>query len=170
MGQAVQIDSPTPGQPSAEHSAHSGRDYHCGINDDLFFEYVDQLKRLRRFLSQEAIPIGNSDSEALQMGNLHVLYSTPTGRVPTVDEWNQVERQMQLSYSALTPMLRRRFLLSKTPRNLVILPLVFLTLAVLSEGFVIGVLNFSWQPLCFMLFYLIWSGSLGSLGAIASIG
>ena len=111
-----------------------------------------------------------AESTALEMGNLHVLYFQSDGRMPTIEEWNQVERQTQSVYSIMPPMLRRRFLLIKTPRQLVLLPILFLCLIVLSAISIVGVFNFSWQVLIYVGFYLFWTGSLGALGAIASIG
>ncbi|CAN7649271.1 hypothetical protein [Mesorhizobium sp. LjNodule214] len=169
MAETTQAD-PIPGQSQKEPSSCTGRDPHFAVNDASFFEYVDRLKRLRNFLYQEAIPMSTAASEALEMGNLHVLYFHADGRMPTIEEWNQVERQTQLVYSILPPMLRRRFLLIKTPRNLVILPVAFLSLIIISAITIVGVFNFSWQVLIYVAFFLFWTGSLGSLGAIASIG
>ncbi|MCQ1573475.1 hypothetical protein NFO65_22370 [Neorhizobium galegae] len=148
----------------------TGRNPEFAVNDLSFFEYVDRLKRLRNFLYQEAIPISGADAASLEMGNLHVLYFHADGRMPAIEEWNQVERQTQFVYSILSPMLRRKFLLIKTPRILVVLPVVFLILIITSAVAIVGVFNFSWQVLVYVAFFLFWTGSLGSLGAIASIG
>jgi hypothetical protein len=83
---------------------------------------------------------------------------------------NQVERQTQEIFLLLTPALRRKFLISKTPITLIRLPLYLLGLAVIAVVVPVTAFNFAWQNILDLVFYLIWTACLGSLGALSSIG
>jgi len=140
------------------------------IRDKSFLDYVDRLKRLHNFLYQEAIPLTPSDVVALQMGELHSLQADPNGRMPTADEWNQVEKQTQLIYVILSPLQRKKFLLSKAPQALVRLPAYLLVAAIFLIGDEVYVLGPGWGSPLLFFGYLLWTGCLGALGAIASLG
>src|SRR5580704_17137865 len=75
------------------------------ILDQTFFAALQRLRDLRNFLYQEAVPVAPAGAAALEMGNLSALYLHPNGRTPTVQEWNQVERQTQAIFLSLTPPL-----------------------------------------------------------------
>jgi hypothetical protein len=140
------------------------------VRDQSFIDYVERLKSLHNFLYQAAIPMSSPDVTSLQMGILHSIYFKSDGRMPTVDEWNQVERQTQEIFLLLTPALRRKFLISKTPITLIRLPLYLLGLAVIAVVVPVTAFNFAWQNILDLVFYLIWTACLGSLGALSSIG
>src|SRR5947208_16797053 len=85
------------------------------ISDHTFCRYVKRLKELHEFLYQEAVAVNPADAVSLEMGNLNTLYSDENGRFPTVDEWNQVEKQTQQIFLLLTQALRRKFLMGGSP-------------------------------------------------------
>ena len=131
---------------------------------------VDRLKSLHSFLYQEAIPMSPSDATSLLMGNLHALYFKKGGRKPTIEEWNQVDVQTQASYNLLNPTQRRKFLVSRVSGALTRLPIYLLFAAVISIIIPVFALNLAWLTTLYLVFYLVWTGSLGSLGALSSIG
>jgi hypothetical protein len=92
------------------------------VNDLTFLEYLQRLKDLHNFLYQEAVPLAKTDASFLQMGNLRMLYFDKDGRVPTAEEWNQVEGQTQAIFILLTPALRRKFLMTGTPAIVLWMP------------------------------------------------
>jgi hypothetical protein len=126
---------------------------------------------LRNFLYQEAVPLDPAGAAALEMGNLSALYLHPQGRNPTVQEWNQVEKQTQTIFLSLSPPLRRKFLMGGTPWVVAWLPVYFLGLAGFSLFFaVITIQQQDWPFFWMLLSYLIWLATLGSVGALAFIG
>jgi hypothetical protein len=91
--------------------------------------------------------------------------------MPTSEEWNKVERLTQGFFFALTPALRRKFLMGGTPWMVAWLPLYFLGLAGLSICLAIVAMSASdWPEYVLFLIYLVWITSLGAIGASASIG
>ena len=141
------------------------------INDQTFYAALQRLKDLRNFLYQEAVPVDPTGAAALEMGNLSALYLHPNGRTPTVQEWNQVEKQTQAIFLSLTPALRRKFLMGGTPWMVAWLPVYFLGLAGLSLFFaVITIQQQDWPFFWMLLSYLIWLATLGAVGALAFIG
>jgi len=149
------------------------------INDEHFIRDLERLKDLRSFLIQEAVGLSASDSAALEFGRLNLLrYNVGglrSGRDPTAEEWNQVERSTRILFGLLTPALRRRFILGGIPRMLSWVPVILgavglasLILAVISYNtdlLRLGSLGANVLP-----FYLIWLMSLGAIGAVAFIG
>jgi hypothetical protein len=146
-------------------------DLDFAINDQTFYAALQRLKDLRNFLYQEAVPVDPTGAAALEMGKLSALYLHPHGRNPTVQEWNQVEKQTQAIFLSLTPSLRRKFLMGGTPWVVAWLPVYFLGLAGLSLFFaVITIQQQDWPFFWMLLSYLIWLATLGAVGALAFIG
>jgi len=148
----------------------SGIDQKFVVNDPTFFQYVDRLKELHNFLYQEAVPIPESHAPSLQMGNIRALSFGKSGRPPTADEWNQVEAQTQVIFMLLTPVLRRKFLMSGTPSLVLWMPVYLLSIAVVSIVVPVATFNWGWLTTLILVFYLIWLGSLGAVGALAYVG
>ena len=146
-------------------------DLHFAINDETFYASLQRLKDLRNFLYQEAVPVDPTGAAALEMGNLSTLYRHREGRAPTVQEWNQVEKQTQAIFLSLTPALRRKFLMGGTPLMVAWLPVYLLGVAGLSLFFaVITIQQQDWPVFWMFLSYLIWLAALGAVGALAFIG
>jgi hypothetical protein len=148
----------------------SAKDQRIGVNDPTFFQYLERLKDLHNFLYQEAVPITESQASSLQMGNLRALSFEKNGRPPSTDEWNQVERQTQAIYVLLTPGARRRFLMTGTPSIVLWMPVYLLSIAVVSIVVPVALFNWGWLTTLILVFYLIWLGSLGAVGALAYVG
>jgi hypothetical protein len=140
------------------------------INDPTFCTYIKRLKDLHNFLYQEAVPVNPTDAAALEMGNLSALYLHEDGRPPTVQEWNQVEKQTQAIFLLLTPALRRRFLMGGTPWMVAWMPVYFLGAAALSLFFAVITIEAGWPIFWMLVVYLIWLATLGAVGALAFIG
>jgi hypothetical protein len=83
------------------------------------------------------VPVNPLDAATLEMGNLSALYYHADGRVPTIQEWNQVEKQTQTIFLLLTPALRRKFLMGGTPWIVAWMPVYFLGVAGLSLFFAV---------------------------------
>lgn len=99
------------------------------------------------------------------------------GRDPTEDEWSRVEDLTQALFQLLTPSLRKRFILGDIPRQVVTLPLVLMSFALVSLFGALIVPQFNEAiersalvgPIV-LGFYCVWLLSLGAIGAIAFIG
>jgi hypothetical protein len=140
------------------------------VSDVTFFEHVERLKELHYFLYQEAVPITPSDASSLKMGNLRALYYDKDGRPPTAEEWNQVESQTQAIFIFLSPALRRKFLMTGTPSIVLWMPVYLLSIAVISIVIPVATFNWGWLTTLILIFYLVWLGSLGAVGALAYVG
>jgi hypothetical protein len=116
------------------------------------------------------VPVNPLDAATLEMGNLSALYYHADGRVPTIQEWNQVEKQTQTIFLLLTPALRRKFLMGGTPWIVAWMPVYFLGVAGLSLFFAVVTIESDWPIFLMLLDYLIWLATLGAVGALAFIG
>lgn len=141
-----------------------------GVKDPTFFKYVDRLKDLHNFLYQEAVPISGTHAPLLQMGNIRALNFDKNGRSPTVAEWDQVETQTQIIFMMLSPVLRRKFLMTGTPPIVLWMPVYLLSIAVVSIVVPVATFNYGWLTTLILVFYLVWLASLGAVGALAYVG
>ena len=148
----------------------SATDRKFAISDATFCAYLKRLNDLHAFLYQEAVPVNPSAGIVLEMGNLSALYYHIEGRVPTIEEWNQVEKQTQTIFLLLTPALRRKFLMGGTPWIVAWLPVYFLGIAALSLIFAVVAIDLGWRIFWVLLVYLVWLATLGAVGALAFIG
>jgi hypothetical protein len=144
------------------------RDY--AIDDLTFCSYVKRLKDLHNFLYQEAVPVNPSDTKSLEMGNLSALYYQVGGRAPSIDEWNQVERQTQTIFILLSPALRRKFIMAGTPWIVAWMPVYLLGIAAISLTVAVAAITFILPIFWMLVVYLIWLATLGAVGALAFIG
>ncbi|HXH46650.1 MAG TPA: hypothetical protein VNK51_22780 [Bradyrhizobium sp.] len=140
------------------------------VRDRTFFELVDRLKDLHNFLYQEAVPITETQAALLQMGNIRALSFGENGRQPTADEWNQVETQTQMIFMMLSPVLRRKFLMTGTPPIVLWMPVYLLSTAVVSIVVPVAAFDFGWFTCLLLVFYLVWLAALGAVGALAYVG
>jgi hypothetical protein len=146
-----------------------------GIKDANFIKELNRLRELRSFLLQEGVPVSPGDSAALSLGDLNLLQCDDSGRVPTKEEWSELENRSQALFRLLSDPLRRRFLLGEIPTwfstlsiSLVFAALVALGVAMLAL-YVPLPRNMNTGSLVF-IFYLIWLVSLGAIGSVAFIG
>jgi hypothetical protein len=140
------------------------------VKDKSFLAYVEQARALTYFLYQEAVPLSEVDSVALHMGNLNALYYGSHGRTPTVQEWNQVEKQTQTANALLSKALRRKFLMSRTPSVISWMPIYLLVIAASALIFAVATIDKTWGNFSLLSVYLIWLGMMGAIGAFAFVG
>jgi hypothetical protein len=139
------------------------------INDSQFMAHLQQLKELRSFLIEQAVPLKPTESNKLLFRELNLLRLNRNGRSPTAEEWESLETLRQELFSHLSDPLRRRFL-STHPRwwvpwltvGLGLMAVFSLVMCSLTWGY--GGYNwiFPW--------YVLWLASLGALGSTSFIG
>jgi hypothetical protein len=167
-------------EPDSDKVAKSDAPSHVtnDICDEYFIRNVKELKKLRTFLTEQAITLNAAVSS---LGGLNTLRYRPNGRSATETEWEMVEQQTQSYFSLLTPALRQKFLMSSIPWWVTGLPIVLASIAILAliesvlsvgrevtgspeqgSGLINGVVVIYW--------YLLWLVSLGAIGSVAFIG
>lgn len=144
------------------------------ISDMRFLDEFGNLTSLRMFLLSEAVEIKVDDVHLLSFGKLNLLKYSEQGRLPTVDEWNDLDDRSRRLFSYLNEPLRKRYALSQTPKLIAWLPIVLVILALVSlvsailAGYVFGSSPVFIIGVRFVS-YLIWLLCLGAIGAIAFI-
>lgn len=131
------------------------------IADFRFMQRLKRLQDLQDFLLAETVKIDSAD--AYLAGNLNLLHASENGRMPSMQEWHDLEASTQKLFGYINGDLRRKFLLGQAPQLIVILPGAFLALALAS---LIAALYFH-LPSFFC--YLAWMISLGAIGAVSFI-
>lgn len=154
--------------------ASSRQDANSNINDERFMDDLDQLKKLRSFLLQEAVVL--SDPSVLSFGELNLLRFDAKGRSPTLEEWSRLETLTRVLFSSLGDSLRQKFRLASIPWMLSVLPGV---LGACSFVALILAIVATYKPLLGELggpavnvvpFYLLWLLCMGAIGALAFVG
>src|SRR5258707_7192809 len=84
------------------------------IRDSRFMNQLANLKSLKSLLLTQAVPIREADAPLLSFGKLNQLRYSEKGRLPTVEEWDQLDERSQRLFSYLDDKLRKRFELSQT--------------------------------------------------------
>lgn len=131
------------------------------IADFRFMQRLKRLQDLQDFLLAETVKIDAAD--AYLTGNLNLLHASENGRMPSMQEWHDLEASTQKLFGYINGDLRRKFLLGQAPKLIVILPGAFLALALAS---LIAAIYFH-LPSFFC--YLAWMISLGAIGAVSFI-
>jgi hypothetical protein len=118
---------------------------------------------LKTLLLTQGVPIREEDAPLLSFGKLSHLRYDEKGRLPTVDEWEQLDKRSQKLFSYLDEGLRKRFELSETANLIAGLPvfLIFVALLSLIAAIFVG------DRLIALACYFLWTGCLGAIGAIA---
>jgi hypothetical protein len=138
------------------------------INDPQFMDDLEQLKLLRSFLIQQAVPLKRGEN-ALSFGKLNRLRRvwTTGGRSPTLEEWEELEKNTQELYSHLNESLRRRFLYGQIPAWV---SQTAAALGVVSLLTMFGAFSFMPNINYVLPCYMLWLAALGAVGSIAFIG
>jgi hypothetical protein len=131
------------------------------IADFRFMQRLKRLQDLQDFLLAETVKIDAAD--AYLTGNLNLLHASENGRMPSMQEWHDLEASTQKLFGYINGDLRRKFLLGQAPKLIVILPGAFLALALAS---LIAALYFRFPS---FFCYLAWMISLGAIGAVSFI-
>jgi hypothetical protein len=124
---------------------------------------------LRSFLIQQAVALKQGET-AMSFGKLNRLrraWSETGGRSPTLEEWEELERNTQDLYSHLNESLRRRFLYGQIPTWVAA---TAAALGVLSLLAMFGAFRYIPEISLVLPFYMLWLASLGAVGSIAFIG
>ena len=139
------------------------------INDPQFMDDLEQLKLLRSFLVQQAVPLKQGET-AMSFGTLNRLRRargiTMAGRSPTLAEWEELEKNTQELYSHLNESLRRRFLYGQIPAWVTQTAAGLGVVSLLAMFGAFSFIDVSYVLACYML----WLASLGAVGSIAFIG
>lgn len=168
---------PRDGIGKAEEATPPIRVATTSINDARFIKDLDRLKDLRTFLIQEAIPTTAEESAALSLGDLNLLQWDVKGRVPTLEEWSELEKGTRTLFRPLSDAQRRRFLVGEIPPWVSTLAIWLAVAAIVA---LIAAILVPWQNISWLKsinsgarvlpVYLIWLMSLGAIGSIAFIG
>jgi len=142
------------------------------INDQEFCRNVRRLTKLKFFLLQEGTTINTVSSST--SSHIHRLrYQKKDSRDPTPDEWAQLDSRTEELFNALTPALRRKFMLGEIPAWVSWGPLILVLLAVGSLGlaaYFFGSSSATHRAETIFVFYMTWLVSLGAIGSIAFLG
>jgi hypothetical protein len=138
------------------------------IRDSRFTNQFNSLASLKALLLTQGVPIREEDVPLLSFGTLNDLRYNEKGRLPTVEEWEQLDKRSQKLFSYLDDELRKHFELSQTANLIAGLPFLLIVIALLIVAllsliapiFEVGRLIL---PGC----YLLWTALLGAIGAIA---
>ena len=87
------------------------------------------LTSLKTLLLTRGVHIREEDVPLLSFGMLNDLRYNEKGRLPTVEEWEQLDKRSQKLFSYLDDELRKHFELSQTANLIAQLPLVFIFVA-----------------------------------------
>jgi hypothetical protein len=138
------------------------------INDRQFMDDLEQLKTLRSFLIQQAVPLKQGET-SISFGKLNRLRRAwgDGGRSPTLEEWDELERNTQELYSHLNESLRRRFLYGQIPAWVT---QTAAGLGVLSLMAMFGAFRLMPDISLVLPCYMLWLAALGAVGSIAFIG
>jgi len=113
--------------------------------------------------------IREEDAPLLSFGNLNHLRYDEKGRLPTVDEWEQLDKHSRRLFGYLDKGLRKRFELSQTANLIAGLPLLLIFGALLLVALLslITVMFEFDRNILLLGCYFFWAPLLGAMGAIA---
>jgi hypothetical protein len=83
------------------------------IRDSRFTNQFATLTSLKSLLLTQGVHIRDEDAPLLSFGKLNHLRYDEKGRLPTLDEWEQLDKHSQTLFSYLDEGLRKRFELSQ---------------------------------------------------------
>jgi hypothetical protein len=102
------------------------------VSDRRFWGQLQSLRELKSFLVSEGLVFKEDDLGAIQLGELDLLVFSPRGRMPTMNEWRQIDEKMNSLAKYLDYRLRRKRTLLRLRLYFRTLPLFFLFLAIFS--------------------------------------
>src|ERR1700732_3000890 len=101
------------------------------IRDSRFTNQFATLTSLKTLLLTQGVRIREEDAPLLSFGKLNHLRYDEKGRLPTLDEWEQLDKHSQRLFGYLDEGLRKRFELSQTANLIAGLPVLFIFVALL---------------------------------------
>jgi hypothetical protein len=133
------------------------------IRDMRFINQLATLTSLKTFLLNEAVQIRPEDVALFSFGRLYHLRHSDRGRLPTVEEWDLLDKHSQTLFGYLDEDLKRRFRLKQTANLIAGLPIALILLALLSLVFAALTLDRK----IILVSYFVWTMCLGAIGAMA---
>jgi hypothetical protein len=100
------------------------------ISDRRFWQQLRSARELKSFLFSQAVVLEDADLDAINLGDLDMLGFSRKGRMPTGEEWAQLDRKSNSLLQHLNFPLRRKRSLMGLSAYFRDLPLVFLGLAI----------------------------------------
>ena len=139
------------------------------IRDSRFTNQFATLTSLKTLLLTQGVCIREEDAPLLSFGKLNHLRYDEKGRLPTVEEWEQLDKHSQKLFSYLDDGLRKRFELSQTANLIAGLPWLFIFVALLFVALLslITAIFAVDRNLLLLGCYFLWTALLGAIGAIA---
>jgi hypothetical protein len=134
------------------------------IRDMRFTNQFATLTSVKTLLLTQGVRIREEDAPLLSFGKLNHLRYDDKGRLPTVDEWEQLDKHSQRLFSYLDEGLRKRFELSQTANLIAGLPVLFIFVALLSLMAAVFAVD---RNVILFGCYFLWTACLGAIGAIA---
>jgi len=124
---------------------------------------------LKTLLLTQGVCIREEDAPLLSFGKLNHLRYDEKGRLPTVEEWEQLDKHSQKLFSYLDDGLRKQFELSQTANLIAGLPWLFIFVALLFVALLslITAIFAVDRNLLLLGCYFLWTALLGAIGAIA---
>jgi hypothetical protein len=123
---------------------------------------------LKTLLLTRGVHIREEDVPLLSFGMLNDLRYNEKGRLPTIEEWEQLDKRSQKLFSYLDDELRKHFELSQTANLIAQLPLFLIFVALLIVALLSLITAvFAVDRLLLLGCYFLWTALLGAIGAIA---
>jgi hypothetical protein len=113
-----------------DHKANASRAVFVG--DRRFWQQLENLRELKGFLFSEGVVFGEADLDAIQLGELDRLAFSPRGRIPSIDEWREIDNKMNTLGKYLDYPLRRKRTLLRLRPYFRTFPLIFLAVAIVA--------------------------------------
>ena len=139
------------------------------IRNSGFTNQFANLKSLKTLLLTQGVRIREEDAPLLSFGKLNHLRYDDKGRLPTIEEWEELDKRSQKLFSYLDDGLRKRFELSQAANLIAGLPVLLIIMAIPLVGLLSLIAAISAVDRNLLLFgcYFLWTALLGALGAIA---
>jgi hypothetical protein len=142
------------------------------ISDQRFAEQLDVIKKLKKFLFEERIPLPSDILESIDLGPLNNLKFASNGRVPTEAEWRALDEKLASLTPLLTPALRWKFRIRELQFFFITVPIFFMGMTVIATLSLALLMTFGSGDSPFfvapyVMVFLVWTLSQGALGACA---
>jgi hypothetical protein len=127
------------------------------------------LTSLKTILLTQGVHVREEDAPLLSFGTLNYLQYNEKGRLPTVEEWELLDKHSQKLFSYLDDRLRKRFELSQAANLIAGLPILFIFVALLFVALLslIAAIFAVDRNLLLLGCYFLWTALLGAIGSIA---
>jgi hypothetical protein len=133
------------------------------IRDMRFINQATTLISLKMFLLTEAVDISPEDAPLFSFGALYQLRYSDGGRLPTIQEWELLDKRSLKLFSYLDEERKKRFQLKQAANLIAGLPILLIVTGLVS--LMLATLTVDRNLL--LLAYFFWTMCLGAIGAIA---